>query len=203
MGAVDGRPGEVQGVRAAEPGEEGLVQSRPHLGLGPLGHPAPAGYAGAEAEFLRQVFRGSRCAGRTGCPETRAGPGAACARGAGSGAQLLATAARSPPTTRHRLPRATAEPPRTSGSSVPKRPNHLGDHFLRSTKPGLQVRPYKRLPFPGPWALTVVVGPPVVRKRCVGDPEGFFGCGVRRWARKAEAAHVLLRVESSGLGSGR
>ncbi len=41
MGAVDRRPAEVQGVRPAEFGEENLVETRPHTGLGPLGQ-APA-----------------------------------------------------------------------------------------------------------------------------------------------------------------
>lgn len=45
------------------------------------------------------VPRRSRCAARTGCPGTPAGPDAACARGAGSGAQPWAAAARSLPIT--------------------------------------------------------------------------------------------------------
>jgi hypothetical protein len=58
MGAVDRRPGEVQGVRPAEFGEENLAEPRPHTGLGPLGQATPAGHARTEAEFLRQVLPG-------------------------------------------------------------------------------------------------------------------------------------------------
>jgi hypothetical protein len=44
MGAVDRRPGGVQGVRPAEFGEENLVEPRPHTGLGLLGQATPAGH---------------------------------------------------------------------------------------------------------------------------------------------------------------
>ncbi len=66
------------------------------------------------------VPRRSRCAARTGSPGTPAGPDAACARGAGSGARPWVTAARSLPTARRRLPTASDEPPRTPRSSVPE-----------------------------------------------------------------------------------
>lgn len=58
MGAVDRCPGEVQGVRATQLGEEDFMQPGPHPCLGPLGQTAPAGHARPEAEFLRQVFPG-------------------------------------------------------------------------------------------------------------------------------------------------
>lgn len=57
-GAVDRRQGEVQGVRTAEFGQEGLVQPGQHPGFGPLGQAAPAGHARAEAVFRRQGFPG-------------------------------------------------------------------------------------------------------------------------------------------------
>lgn len=56
MRAVHSRQREVQGIRAAELGQEDLVEAGPDAGLRPLGQAAPAGHARPEAEFLREVF---------------------------------------------------------------------------------------------------------------------------------------------------
>lgn len=57
-GAVDGSPGEVQGVSTTQFGEQNLLQPWPHIGLSPLGQPAPPGHTRAATELLRQVFPG-------------------------------------------------------------------------------------------------------------------------------------------------
>lgn len=80
------------------------------------------------------VPTGSRYAVRTGRPGRPSGPDAASALDDGCDARLSATAVRSPPTVNPRHATASAEPPHTPGSTLPKRSNHLENHFVRSPK---------------------------------------------------------------------
>ncbi|MEU5622580.1 DUF5959 family protein [Streptomyces tendae] len=56
------------------------------------------------------------------------------AQDAESGARPSAAAVRTTLTVRHRQPTASAEPPRTPGSTVPERSNHPEEHCARSSK---------------------------------------------------------------------
>ena len=54
MGGVDGGPGEVRSVPAAQAGRQDGLEVLPDAGLVPVPRPTPAGHARAEAQFLRQ-----------------------------------------------------------------------------------------------------------------------------------------------------
>src|SRR5690606_37486492 len=89
VGAVDCRPGEAQGVRTTEPGQERFVEPGPHAGLGPLGQAPPAGHARTETKFRWRVFPGDPgVQHEQDPPETPACPDAACAPDAGPDVSL-------------------------------------------------------------------------------------------------------------------
>lgn len=118
--------------RAASPGAPGAAGvTRQPRSTRPSG--ASRSYPSRSQAPAAGVPRRSRCAARTGCPGAPAGPDAASFLFAESAVQSWAAAVRSPPTVRHRHPMAWAEPPRTPGSRVPERANHLEDHFVRSS----------------------------------------------------------------------
>lgn len=76
--AVDRGPGEVRGVRAAELGEEALVQPGPHSRVGPTRTTWPSGVSRSCRSRHRVPAAGaprrSRSGARTGCPGTPSDP---------------------------------------------------------------------------------------------------------------------------------
>ncbi len=87
----------------------------------PIRTPVPAGGAPTR----------SRCAERTGCPGTPACPDVASDQDDESVAPPAAGAVRLPPTTRHLLPTASAEPHCTPRSTSSGSSNQPEDHFVR------------------------------------------------------------------------
>lgn len=101
MRVVDGGGGEAETVRRPQPVQQHPLELLPHPGLLPLGRPPPAGRTRTEPQLLRQELPLDRCRGRTAHLGASCGHRSACAPGTGTAAHASATAARSPPTTRH------------------------------------------------------------------------------------------------------